>query len=232
MFQRLEFATDFGANVIRRVSDSASRRPEVRQLVGKLEEFVRRVRRAGLLFVVSVAGLLALSLVHPSGFLLWLIALPLAAFASVLSMLWPTRHFRGRKLAARPSEQLLASALSRLTSSRNEIPLGSRTVFDLVVRRLKSVEGLANDGSDALLVEEAKRVGGQHLPRLVGSFLALPAGERTGARVAAFTESLSAISAELDDVGQRLHRARTDRFEIERQFVENRFPRRDGLASV
>lgn len=232
MFQQLEFATGFGANAIRRASNSASPRPEVRQLIGKFEEFVRRVRRAGLLFLVSVAGLLALSLVQPLGFLLWLIALPLASFASVLSMLWPTKHFRTRKLAVRPSDQLLASALSRLTSCRNEIPLGSRTAFDLVVRRLKTVAGLANDGSDTLLVEEAKRVGCHHLPRLVGSFVALPAEERTDGRVTAFAEGLSAISEELDDIGQRLLRARTDCFEIERQFVENRFPRRDGLASV
>lgn len=136
-----------------------------------------------------------------------------------------------RVSAARPSNNLFLSALSRLVSSRSEIPLGSRAAFDLAARRLKAVEGLANE-EDTLLLEEAKRVGGQHLPRLIASFLALPPDERTDARVSAFTESLSAISEELESLHERLLRERTDRFEIQRQFVESRFPRPDGLASV
>ena len=51
-------------------------------------------------------------------------------------------------------------------------------------------------------------------------------------RIDAFTDGLSAIQEELDDICERLVGARTDRFEVERQFIATRFPRRSGLASV
>lgn len=231
MFKGLEFGAWLVGKLIRMVG-LGFRTPEVRQIVGKFEEFVRRLRRAGLLFVVSVAGLLTLALFHPLGFLLWLIALPLAGFASVLSMLWPTTHYLRRTSVAPRSVSGPADALTRLASFRSEIPLGSRAAFDLVIRRLETVERLATDGSATLLADEAERIGRQHLPRLVASFVALPADQRTDTRVKALTDSLTAISEELDDLSERLLKARTDRFETERQFIENRFPRPGGLARV
>lgn len=232
MFKSVESMTSLLSSVVRRLSDSASRRTEIRGLADKLEEFVRRVRRAGLLFIVIVSGLLVVGLaIHPIGLLLWLIALPLVAFASLLSMLWPSRHFLARKSVEPALPELVASTLRRLVRSRGEIPFASRAAFDCVIRQVKAIEGLG-DGHDTLLLEETKRLIGRHLPRLVESFLALPAGERTDVRADALTNGLGAIAEELTDLSERLLASRTDRFEIERQFIANRFPRRSGLAGI
>lgn len=104
MVQRREFAVALAGSLVRRAAHSASRRIEVRRLAEKFEEFVLPVRRAGLLFVALLTGLFAVSLVHPIGFVLWFIALPLAGFGAMLSMPWHFLSQNGRMCASMRSQ--------------------------------------------------------------------------------------------------------------------------------
>lgn len=233
MSKQIEFLSWLTGSTVRYVASSAVRRVQAQRLADTFGEFVLRLRRAGLLFVAAVGGLLALSVgSHPLGLLIWLIALPLTVFGSLLSMLWPTRRFSKRKSRDLASADAFGSTRAWLVRARGEIPLASRAAFDLVVDRVSSIESLADPGYDFLVVSEARRLISQHLPRLVQSFLALPPGDRTVARTEALTEGLAAIAEELVELRERLLASRSDRFEIERQFIQNRYPRRNGLAGV
>ena len=228
MFKTLEFA----ARIVREVPAQLLRSAEGRRLTDSFNEFIRRIRRGGLLFIILVSGLLAYSLIlHPIGFLLWLIAIPLAGFGALLSMLWPTRRFSKRRPATPELADIVDATLRQLARSRGDMPPNAQAATDLVVQRLKSIRTLAGDGQKTLVTEEAGRLIGQHLPRLVESFLSLPLPDRTEARAKALGEGLGAISDELVDLSERLRASRNDRFDTQRIFIASRFPRK-GLASL
>lgn len=232
MFKRLEFVAWLVFGMVRSLSSFALRNGKARRVADRLDEFVRRLRRAGLLFIAVVGGLLACSLAaHSTILLLWLMALPLAGFGALLSLFWPTRRLLAKRSSAPDLSDIAASTYLRLARSRSQMPLSSRPAFDCVVRRLKSIDTLSVTAGEACVIDEAKRLTGRHLPRLVESYLALPPDERTEARTNALVGGLEAIAEELGDIRERLVALRTDRFEIERQFIATRFPR-NGLASL
>ena len=231
MMRVLEFVGWVTGGVLRHSSSAAFGRPGIQRLADTFDEFVRRARRAGLLFIVIVGGLIVLRLIHPVALLLWLIALPLAGFASLLSLMWPTRHrLKKRSSPAAPAD-LTASTIARLARIRSEMPMSSRPTFDLVLERLKEISALVGDERNILLADETRRLVGEHLPRLLESYCALPRSERTPDRADALTSALSAIAEELADLSLRLQSARADRFEIEGRFIASRFPSSD-LARI
>lgn len=209
---------------------------ELRERVG---EFVRRLRRGGLIFVGLIGGLLACSLLlHPIGLLLWVIALPLAAMAAALSMLWPTRRAQLRRRNSAPRDTLAALARStRLSLERRtgRLPHQARAAARAAIGHLKEIAN-SPSGADAdpLLQREAERLIGGHLPRLVDSYCALPEHERRGGSEADrhFTEGLTALAVELGGLSQRLSETRTTRFEIERRFISLRFPNQGDFAGA
>lgn len=231
MLRPIEFISWLAGGIAGNVSNSAGH-AHARPWADKLEEFVLRLRRAGLLFFGAIAALLVLSLIaHPTGLLLlWFLAFPLAGFGSVLSMFWPTRRFAKSRFQGQAGTAVGHSTLVWLNQRRGEIPLASRAAFDLVIERVKRSQTLVGSGDD-LLAKELRRLVNQHLPRLVQSFLDLPPGEQNMARNSEFTEGLSEIAEELHALNERLLASRTDRFEIERRFIANRYPRRNGLAA-
>lgn len=229
MFKQVEFVSWLAGGVGRVFSIAAVENARRLHWADRFEEFVLRLRRAGLLFFGATAALLVLLVAHPIGLLLWLIALPLVGFGSLLSMFWPTRRFAKRRLQNRAPLEGPPSTLAWLNRARVGIPLASRSAFDLVLERVERSETFA--GADDLLVKEAQRLVIQHLPRLVQSYLALPPAERAN-RSRELTEGLLAIAEELDELNERLLAANTDRFDTERRFIANRYPRRSGLVGL
>src|SRR3546814_3051313 len=73
---------------LRRNLGSRSRREaKKRKLRRKFEEWMRRVRRAAVIFAGLLVALIAFSLfIDPIGFFTWLVALPTAAFIAFLSL--------------------------------------------------------------------------------------------------------------------------------------------------
>lgn len=231
MMRLVEFAAWMLGGIVRHASSASLREAGMQRLADTFDEFARRLRRAGLLFIVIVAGLLLLSIIHPVALILWLIALPLAGFGSFLSLMWPTR----RALKTRPSRAARPttsnSMIAKIARMRSDMPVSSRPAFDLVLERLKGISALVGDERNTLLADEANRLVCGHLPRLLDSYCALPRGERTPERADALTNALGAIAEELADLSLRLQRARADRFETEGRFIASRFPTSD-LASV
>lgn len=227
----VEFSGLVIGGILRHGSSASFRESGIQRLADTFGEFARRVRRAGLLLIMIVAGLLVLGMIHPITLLLWLVAIPLAGFGSLLSLMWPTRRWLKKRSPRNALPDLAGSTIVRLGRFRSEMPISSRAAFDLVVERVKGISALVGDERNVLLVDEAKRLVGEHLPRLLESYCALPRGERTPSRADALTSALVAIADELADLLLRFQRARADRFEIEGRFIASRFPGTD-LASV
>jgi hypothetical protein len=213
-------------------SNPAIEHSGVQWLAQGFRGFVDRLRRAGLLFLIGVSCLFAVSaFIHPIALFLWIIAIPLVGFGAALSMLWPTRR-RSRPRSAAPDFGRVASDISRqLNRSRHEMPQGALPAFDLVLQRLKSLSAMTGNDDNDLVVGDAKRLIGQHLPRLISSYVALPSCDRTNARSIELAKGLSLIADELAGLEETLRSARADRFETERRFIAARFDR-TGLAAL
>lgn len=226
------------ATSVRSAAHSAAENGIGVELRERFAEFMRRVRRGGLVFVGFVGSLLAYSLIlHPIGLLLWIIALPLAAVTAALSMLWPTRGARLRRRDGSPGRNL--SALARRTRLELErrtrrLPRQAHNAARAAIDHLNEIaNGTISPNDDPLLRGEAERLIGGHLPRLVDSYCMLSDHERGEDSEADrhFTEGLTAIAAELGDICRRLSEAASRCFEIERRFVSMRFPT-SGLAEA
>lgn len=200
-------------------------------------ELTRRVRRGGLIFVGIVGGLIAYSVIfHSIGLLLWIIALPLAAIATVLSLLWPTRAQR-RRLAphARNLPTLTRRTRLLLVRRMGQLPLGARKAAQLTIGNLDEIASdRSGSEADPILRGEAERLIGGHLPRLIESYCMLSATERghDGEADQHLTEGLTAIAAELGELSQWFSKTKSDRFEVERRFISLRFPNHGAFAGV
>ncbi|MFC3174600.1 hypothetical protein ACFOD9_10085 [Novosphingobium bradum] len=194
------------------------------RLASGWREFVARLRRGGLITLAILGGLLAFSLVRPIGVVPWLIGLPLASLAGGLSMLWPTRTFAARAVAAPGLGGQVAEAARALAAARRDLPPAARPALDRVIARLERIDDLrVSEDHDPLLLAEARRLVDGHLPRLVESFRALPRAERTPPRIAALAQGLETIADELDDIARRLLLAHADHFDIAQRFIAARF---------
>ncbi|HEY9553661.1 hypothetical protein [Allosphingosinicella sp.] len=83
-----------------------------------------------------------------------------------------------------------------------------------------------------MLAGEARRLIGQHLPRLVDSYLDLPASARvpTSESSERFTESLGIVAKELDELLDQCCRDRHDGFETHHRFIETRYRDDDSFG--
>lgn len=200
-------------------------------------EFVRRVRRGGLIFLGLVGALLGYGLLAgPIDLLLWIVAAPLAVVAGALSLLWPSRH-RGGSGSAMPPSDIAALARRthlRLARSMQALPPDARSALKSVLRPLRDIASTpAGAVVDPVLKSEAERLIGGHLPRLVESYCSLSLAERSANSEASqhVVLALGTFAMELESVRTRIEKAGSQRFDVERRFVELRFRHDTELAS-
>ncbi len=220
--------------VRRNMGSRAHREAQKRRVQRKVQAFFRRLRRAGLILAVLLTMLIAFSLfVQPIGLLTWLIALPTAMFISLLSLFFPTRGERapveadpnGRR-ALPPLGDLVLRVEDGLIDRRAELPGRALPAADRVIARLSELQPhLAALPADGLLAGEARRLVGQHLPRLVDTYLDLPASARAPGSEASqrFTDSLATVGEELDHLLDQCCRDRHLHFETQSRFIESRY---------
>jgi len=222
---------------LRRHLGSTSRREaRKRRAQRRLEEFGRRARRAALLFVGILAALVALSIVAKVGFLAWLVAIPTAFLFACITLFWPTAAGRRAPAAeaearrALPLGQLALRAEEGLLERCDELPGRALPAADRVIARLAELQPcLAEIDQSGLLAGDARRLIGEHLPRLVDSYLELPPSARAPAAESTqrFTESLGIVA---DELGEILAQATSEKhlsFETQRRFIETRY-KEDG----
>ena len=217
----------------RNLRSRSARDAQKRRAQRKLHEVLRRLRRAGFI----LAGLL-LALVLTSiflveiGFVTWLVALPTVVLIALMSLFRPSRR-RVQPAAAGaaaapviPLDELAVRAEDGLIDRCRELPGRALPAADNIIARLAELQPhLGTLDPQSTLAGDARRLIGQHLPRLVDTYLELPPSARGPASESTqrFTESLGIVGEELNHLLDQCCRDRELSFETQRRFIETRY---------
>ncbi|HYI47629.1 MAG TPA: hypothetical protein VEX35_04110 [Allosphingosinicella sp.] len=201
----------------------------------KLEELGRRAKRSAFVLIGLIALLLAFSIFRGGiGFFAWLVAMPTFTAFALLLMFQPTRlHKRlqaeapgGEAPPTLPLGDLALRAEEGLLDRCNELPGRALPAADAIAARLRELQPhLAEIDPAAPLAGDARRLIGQHLPRLVDSYLQLPddaraPGSESSRRLA---ESLDIVAAELGNLLETCCRDNQADFDTQSRFIETRY---------
>ena len=215
----------------RTLRSSASREARKRRAKRKFEEALRRVRRAALIFVGLMAALVAAAIALGGiGFLTWLVAIPTAIIFALISLSWPSRRREAPAAPGMPKMLPLPELALRvedgLIDRSKEFPGRALPATDAIVARLNELQPhLAALEPNSLPEGEARRLIGEHLPRLIDSYLELPPTQRrTGSESSErFTESLDIVARELDELLETCCRDKQIGFDTQQRFIETRY---------
>lgn len=225
--------------LMRQLGSSAARQASTRKLKRGAAEIFRRVRRAGLVFVLLLLVLVAWSIaVAPIGFLTWLVALPAVFLAALFSMTFPTRGGRRREaptpdaVARIPLPVLAGHCEQWLLDRCEELPRAALPSADMILVKLQHLQP-ALDGlpENSPLHGEVRRLVSGHLPRLVDSYLALPPEARgpSSENSRRIADGLETVAGELARLCSEIDGCRAASFEIEHRFIETRYKEDDRL---
>ena len=214
----------------RNLRSATAREAQKRKARRKLMEVLRRVKRAGFLLAAMLAALVAWSIfVSPIGFVTWVVAFPTVLLIAFLSLFWSAGRPAEPVAAAgkvTPLDELAARAEEGLLDRCEELPGRALPAADRIIARLHELQPhLGMLEAESTLAGDARRLIGQHLPRLVDSYLELPPSTRTHASESSqrFIESLDLVAEELDHLLDQCCRDRQISFETQRRFIESRY---------
>ncbi|HEV2867231.1 MAG TPA: hypothetical protein VGX37_12030 [Allosphingosinicella sp.] len=213
----------------RNIPSRAAREAQKRRAQRKIEEALRRLRRSAMLLAAMLIGLVAWSLfVGPIGFLTWLMAIPTVFLVAFLSLFWgDARPERPRHAPAALSlEQAASRAEDALIDCYRALPGRALPAADAAIARLHELQPhLGQLDEQGLLAGDARRLICEHLPRLVDSYLGLPAPARAPGSEDSrrFGESLGIVAQELDHLLEQCCRDRHLSFETQARFIESRY---------
>lgn len=220
--------------LLRNLRGGAAREAKKRKAQKKLQEALRRLRRAGFLLAGLLAGLIVASIVTEVGLLTWLVALPTAFLLALLSLFWPTRAVAAAAAASPAAglDELAGRAADGLLDRCDELPGRALSAADRVIARLRELEPhLGSLEPEGMLAGDARRLICQHLPKLVDSYLDLPPSARSAGSEASrrVTESLEIVAGELDHLLDQCCRDRHLSFETQHRFIETRYKEDERL---
>jgi len=231
--ERILYETE---DFLRRSLGSQSRREaKKRKLRRQFEEVMRRMKRAGIVLAGLLVALIAWSMfVDPIGLFTWTVALPTAFFIAFLTL------FRGAAKRAEPADttkapplplaELAARAEEGLLDRCDELPGRALPAADAIMARLAELQAHLGDLAPASpAAGDARRLIGQHLPRLVDSYLELPTTARAPRSESSerFAESLGIVANELDNLLETCCRDKQMSFDTQQRFIETRY-KEDG----
>ncbi|MDQ4088591.1 MAG: hypothetical protein M3177_11380, partial [Pseudomonadota bacterium] len=108
----------------------------------------------------------------------------------------------------------------------NDLPGRALPAADATIARLHELQPqLAQLDAAGMLAGDARRLICEHLPRLVDSYLGLPASARAPASEESrrFADSLGIVAEELDHLLEQCCRERQLSFETQHRFIETRY---------
>jgi len=224
---------------LRHVGSRAARRRQGDRLKRGVGEVLRRARRAGLLFVVLVLGLILLSAFASVSWVTWLIALPVMLLAALISMTFPTRAARAPKvapeqaLATMPLPALAGRCEQWLVDRCDELPRLALPAADQILARLERLQPALHDLPENDPIQgEIRRLVGGHLPRLVDTYVALPPDLRDDEKNRQIGEGLGAVADELDRLCGEIDGCRAAAFDTQHRFIESRYREDDSLRRL
>lgn len=215
----------------RNIASSSRREAKRRKAKRRLEEYGRRTRRALLLLAGLMAAMLAWSiLVSPLPVVTWFFGGLTIFFIAFISIFWETKQapppVDAAGVPSLPLAELAARAEEGLLDRCNELPGRALPAADAIMARLAELQPhLGALDPQSVLAGDARRLIGQHLPRLVDSYLELPPSSRAAGSESSqrFTESVNIVANELDSLLDACCRDRQLSFDTQRRFIETRY---------
>jgi hypothetical protein len=216
--------------LFRQLSSRAAREAQKRKVQRCINEVFRRIRRSAIVLLLLLTALVTYSIfVGGIDILTWFIALPTVFLASVIALFWPSsrRQLQFEQREAEPQLGTLAGRTEEWLLERcRELPRAALPAVDRIISRLGEMRpDLSALSPDTPVGGETQRLIGQHLPRLVDTYLALPHGSRDARSENSLrlAESLDIVAEELGRLSSEVHRDRSLHFETQRRFIETRY---------
>ena len=216
-----------------RATREAERRARKRQAA----ELGRRFGRAVMVTGASSAGVLGYGLaVAPVGATGLIAAGAATVAAATAALLWPSRRrpegSAGLKMVGLGT--LTLEAEEWLLRQRGQLPGRAAAPIDAILVRLHDLQPhLAALDPTAPLAGEARRLIGEHLPRLVDSYLGVPGTARSANPEIArrLIDGLGIVAGELQRLCEEVSKDRLLSFETQGRFLETRYAKDDGSGA-
>ena len=229
----LERAEDF---LRRHMKSKATREAERRSRQRAMGEFGRRIGRAVAVTGASGVGMIGYGLaVAPVGFTGLMAAGAATVVAASAALFWPSRRPQGSAaLTMVGLGTLTLEAEDWLLRQRNSLPGRAAPSIDAILLRLHDIQPyLAKLDPNAPLAGEARRLIGEHLPRLVNSYLGVPASARDANPEIAkrLIGGLGIVAGEMQRLCEELSRDQLLSFETQGRFLETRYGGDDRVGS-
>jgi hypothetical protein len=226
----LERAEDF---LRRHMKSRATREAERRSRKRQAQDAMRRLGRAAAVTGASGAGVLGYGLaVAPVGATGLIAAGAATLVAAGAALFWPSRRPQGTAaLTMVGLGTLTLEAEDWLLRQRGTLPGRAAPAIDAILVRLHDMQPyLAKLDPNAPLAGEARRLIGEHLPRLVNSYLGVPASARNANPEIAkrLIDGLGIVAGELQRLCEELSRDQLLSFETQGRFLETRYGRDDA----
>ncbi|HTU13501.1 MAG TPA: hypothetical protein VMG08_21605 [Allosphingosinicella sp.] len=226
----------------RAIGSPGMRAARKRRAERRWEEYGRRLKRSGYVFVGLLALLLAFSIfVRAIGLFIFGAAAGTALLFALLLLFQPTRAYRRRQVEEAsggprqlPLDELIVRAEEGLLDRCDELPGHALGAADRIMAGLRelhpNVHGLA---PDAALAGDARRLVGQHLPQLIDAYLQLPDSQRAPRSESSrrLVESLTIVGDELEHLVSQATQSRQSDFDTHSRFIESRYREDDNLRS-
>ncbi len=207
-------------------------RQKARRVERRAKRLAIRVRNMAIgVALVLMAALLWGGLIAPLGFA----GMMLTAAAIITTMVVLARYPRARaprleRLPEAPLAALPGQVEAWLDRQRPMLPAPAANELDRLMVRLEAIQPeLARLDPDRPEADDARRLIGDHLPRLVQSYADVPeAHRRTPDATRHLREGLAVVSTEIDRLEKALARDRLMALETEGRFLESRWSRKGG----
>lgn len=212
----------------RHVKSKATREAERRARQRRRQEAMTRLGRAAAVTGASSAGVLGYGLaVAPVGATGLMAAGAATIAAATAALLWPSRRQQGTATLTMVGLGTLTSeAEDWLLRQRPLLPAKAFPAIDAILSRLHDLQPhLAALAPADPLAGEARRLIGEHLPRLVESYLGVPVTARDSNPEIArrLIDGLGIVANELTRLCNEVSKDRLLSFETQGRFLETRY---------
>jgi hypothetical protein len=200
---------------------------EKRRIRRKTHDAARRVKRAVAVTGTSGAGVLGYGfVVAPLSTTAFVVAGSAILAAAGAALFWPARSAADRKISREELIALAAEAEEWLLQQRPKLPGSAIPAIDAIFLRLGDLHPhVAAMEPTSTLAWDLRRLLGDHLPRLVHSYVQLPSVVRNEQPelLQRLVDGLETVDGELARICREASRSHLVTFQAQEQFLETRY---------
>ena len=210
----------------RHIKSKAVKEAEKRVRERKSRAMGRRFKRAAAIGGMSGAGVIVYGAAAGAAAPGLAIAGAAALAIMTAALIWPSQRRTDGTLSADELAALPGEAEAWLLAQRPNLPAEAFAPMDAIFVHLADLEmGLGDVGHNSTLAWEARRLLGDHMPRLVHAYCELPAAARAEdpAHCERLVTGLATLTDALARLSKDVNRDRLMRFETQGRFLDSRY---------